>query len=412
MKIVVFSQLFFPENATISETVKRLAARGHQVTVMTGLPNAPRGHVFSGYGFFQRLREKINGVDVLRNWLIPRGKGSAIRLALNYLSFVVSASLGLMRLYGKRPDVIFVNQLSPVTVALPALLYKLLTRRPMAMWIHDLWPESVTAATGITSPLLMKPLDAMVRFIYRHCDLVFVQSQAMFDILEERGVPRSKVRYLPNPIEDLFAPLVDAPRHPALANVPKGFIVMNAGSIGQSHDIGSIIAAADRLRGHADIHIVFVGDGRARAAAEQQVKKLGLQSTVHFLGQFASTEMPSLFAAADMMLVTLLDQPIFALTVPLRTQTYMACAKPIICTVRGEAARIIDLEGAGFAVPPESPDKLADAILKAKALTPAERLAMGQRARNYFTENFASEKLLQTLENGLQDLVVRGKKQS
>ena len=125
MRIVVFSQLFFPENATISETVKRLAARGHDVTVMTGLPNAPRGSIFPGYGFFTRLRERIDGVEVLRNWLLPRGAGSAARLALNYLSFVFFASVGLVRLWGKQPDVIFVNQLSPVTVALPAIIYKL-----------------------------------------------------------------------------------------------------------------------------------------------------------------------------------------------------------------------------------------------------------------------------------------------
>lgn len=405
MRIVIFSQLYFPENATINETARLLASRGHDVTVMTGLPNAPAGKIFDGYGYLEKLREKIDGVDVLRNWLVPRGRGTALRMALNYLSYVFSASLGLIRLIGKKPDIIFVNQLSPVTVALPAIVYKKLCRVPMAMWIHDLWPDSVVAAGAMSDGPAYRLIGAMVRFIYRNCDLIFAQSLAMFETLAERGYPREKLRHLPNPIDPFFVPLSEAPIPAALSSVPPGFKLMFAGGIGKAQDVPTILAAAKILHEkQSKVQFIIVGDGRDRRDAQQMAQDLGIGDMVHFAGSHQAAHMPQFYAHADAMLVTLLDRPIFSVTVPLKVQTYLACAKPIVCNVRGEAARIVNEAKAGATVAPENPRLLADAIEQLTCLDRFALAELGSNALRYYKEHYASEKLLATIENGLSEL--------
>ena len=166
MKILIFSQLFHPETASINETSKMLVSNGHEVTVMTGIPNVPTGKFFKGFGAFKRLRDDYLGVTVLRNWLIPRGSGSRILLSLNYITFVFFCSIGLMRLVGKKYDIIFVNQLSPITVAIPAIFYKWLTGKPLVMWVHDLWPDSVIAAGALKEGFLYRCIGKIVTFIY------------------------------------------------------------------------------------------------------------------------------------------------------------------------------------------------------------------------------------------------------
>ncbi len=402
MKIVIFSQRFNPEVATINEVASLLVARGHDVTVMTGLPNAPKGKIFDGYGPFKRLKEKWNGVDIRRNWLIPRGSGSSWRLPITYLSFAAFASLMLPRLRGKNPDIIFVNQLSPITKALPAILYKKFTGAPMVMWIHDLWPESVASSGAIKSERAIDAIGNMVSYIYRHCDLILVQSKAMNPKVVERGGAVDQITFLPNPIDTFFAPVENAERPEALAKIPlDAFVLMFAGNIGRSQDLPTIIAAADRLREHKDIHWVFVGDGFFRPEAEAMVKKRGLEDCVHFVGSHPIDTMPQFYAAADAMLVTLKNEEIFALTVPLKTQGYLACARPVVCNVPGEAARIINEAAAGVTAPPEDPEALAATVHQAYTMRGAQLEAKGRNGRRYFEANYTQEKILDALEGAL-----------
>ncbi len=413
MKIVIFSQLFYPEVVSINEVASLLVARGHEVTVMTGLPNAPVGKIFDGYGPFKRLKEIWHGVEIRRNWLIPRGSGSSWRLPINYVSFAAFASLMLPRLSGKKPDIIFVNQLSPVTKALPAILYKKITGAPMVMWIHDLWPESVASSGAIKNKRVIGAIGKMVNYIYRHCDLIFVQSKAMNPKIVERGVSPGAIAFLPNPIDTFFVPVAPgktAQRPEALAQVPQdAFILMFAGSIGRSQDLPTIIAAADRLRQHKDIHWVFVGGGFSQPEAEAMVKKRGLEKCIHFVGSHPIEAMPQFYAAADAMLVTLKNEEIFALTVPLKTQGYLACAKPLICNVPGEAARIINEADAGFTVPPEDPEALADAVRQAYNMRGAQLEAKGRNGRRYFEANYTQEKILDALEGALHKRILNSR---
>ncbi len=402
MKIVIFTQLYHPETASITETSKLLAERGHSVTVMTGLPNAPAGKIFKGYGFFIKLREDLANVRVLRNWLIPRGKGSKIMMSLNYLSFVFFCSLGLWRLGLKRPDVIFVNQLSPITVALPAIFYKWFTGKPLVMWIHDLWPDSVIASGALKEGKLYRTIGKLVDFIYSNCDFFFPQSIAMMEVLSTRGIPKNKMVYLPNPIDPFFKPLKRSQVIKGVEKIPTGFKVMFAGGIGKAQDFKTILEAAAILKtDFSEIKFIIVGDGRDKNEAKSRVAKLGLLETVLFLGSHPVEMMPQFYSNADVMLVTLKDEPIYEVTVPLKVQTYMACGKPIICNVKGEASRVIEEANCGFTTEPENPKKLANAIKEAFYLKQKDLEQLGFNALHYFEKNFKREKLIQTLEDNI-----------
>ncbi len=405
MKIIVFSQRFYPEVASINEVACLLTKRGHKITIMTALPNAPAGKIFDTYGPFKRLKEKWNGVDIRRNWLIPKGNGSNKRLILTYISFVISASIMLPRLRGKKPDVIFVNQLTPITKALPAILYKKITGAPLVMWVHDIWPESVSSSGAIKNKKVVNLIGKMVNYIYKNCDHILIQSKAMQPKIEERGVAQERITYLPNPIDKLFKPISNSSKSAILKSIPSNaFIVMFAGSIGRSQDITTIIQAAEILKDNSDIYWVFVGGGSEQKKAKNLAELSEASKNISFTGNQAIESMPNFYNTADVMLVTLRNEEIYSLTVPLKIQGYLACAKPIICNIPGEAARIINEANAGFTSPPEDPEALANAVLKAYKIKGTELNLKGQNARAYFNQNYTQVKIIDILETTLQEL--------
>lgn len=403
MKILVFSQLYSPETATITDLCRDLTRKGHNVTVMTGLPNAPGGKIFQGYGLFSKLREHLDGVDVRRNWLIPRGSGNNLRMILNYLSFVCFCSLGLLRLRGKTFDVILVNQLSPITVALPAILYKIIYRKKIVMWVHDLWPDSVIAAKAISNGFAYKAIGQLVKFIYSKIDFFLPQSIAMLETLENRGIPKERMKFTPNPIDDIFSsrkPLVPVQEESEFSG-PCRF--MFAGGVGAAQDFDTILHAASLARAEVEIRILVVGDGRALEKAKRLSHDLGLTQEVEFFGRHPVEAMPGFYAQADFMLVTLLDEPIFAVTVPLKVQTYMSAGKPIICNVRGETTRVINEAKCGFSVPPGDSRALAKALIAAVKTCDIERLEMQNSARKYFNENYSKDLIIESVEAVLEN---------
>ena len=404
MKIVIFSQRFFPENASINEVSSLLIDRGHNITVMTGLPNAPAGKIFKGYGPFTKVKEYWKNIDIRRNWLIPKGNGSSKRLSLNYLSFALFSSVMLPRLRGIKPDIIFVNQLTPITQAIPAILYKKITGASLAMWVHDLWPESVASSGAINNKYAISVIGKLVDYIYKHCDIIYVQSQAMNNKIEERGVSPDKIHYLPNPIDPIFKPTTKTKINSLFSNIPeKSFIIMFAGNIGRSQDLPTIIEAAKILKNHQDIHWVFVGDGRSLDESKEMATSYDLVNT-HFIGGHPLEKMPLFYSVANLMLVTLLNEEIYSLTVPLKTQSYLACAKPVICNVPGEATRIINEAKAGFTLPPENPTMLAEKVLEAYNLPKNKLDQKGKNARKYFEAHYEQYKIIDFLENSLKKL--------
>lgn len=405
MRILVVSQYFWPENFRINDLVTGLTDRGHRVTVLTGQPNYPKGEFFEGYGWFKRTREVFHGAEVIRVPLLPRGAGGAIRLALNYFSFVVFGSLfGPMRARGPH-DVIFVFAPSPITACLPAIVIKAYKRIPLILWVQDLWPESLSATGSVTSRHVLSAVKWLVSFIYRRCDLILAQSRAFLPAIAEIDSGRPRVTYFPNSAESLYRPVVVESDAPERADLPLGFRIVFAGNIGAAQDFPTILTAAEILKARDDIHWIILGDGRLAAWVKDEITRRGLQERVHLLGQHPVESMPRYFQLADILLVTLKRDPIFSLTIPSKIQSYLACQKPIVAGLDGEGARVVQESGGGLAVPTESPDALAQAVLKIYALTESERAEMGRRARSYFDMHFERSMLTDKLESWMRSLV-------
>ncbi|MFO0524182.1 MAG: glycosyltransferase family 4 protein [bacterium] len=411
MKLLVVTQYFHPENFRINDLVEGMVARGHEVTVLTGLPNYPGGRWHDGYRpLFGPWRERLFGASVIRVPMMARGRAAGWRLALNYLSFAFAAStIGALRAHG-RYDAIFVFEPSPVTVGIPATVCRALTGAPILFWVLDLWPESVVAASGLRARWARGPVDALTRWRYRRCDRVLAQSRAFFGPLERQGVTAAQLRYFPSWAESVYRP-VDrevasrgngiAPLTPVL---PAGFKVLFAGNIGVAQDFPTILAAAERLRERRDIHWVIAGDGRMRGWVQEEIERRRLGRTVRLLGALPMADMPNLFARVDALLVTLRDEPIFALTIPGKIQSYLACGRPVIAALNGEGADVIRRARAGVACNAEDPEALARAVVQMAALPAAEREAIGARARACYLAQFDREQAFRQLERWMAEL--------
>ena len=408
LNVLVVSQYFWPESFRVNDLVLGLSERGHRVTVLTGKPNYPDGAFFKGYGFLRPVRERYGEVEVLRASLIPRGSGSGWRLALNYLSYALFASLLGPLLCRGRYDVIFVYEPSPITVGLPAIVMKRLKRAPLLFWVQDLWPESLAATGAIRSKHVLGWVSSMVRYIYRRCDRVLVQSRSFTERVEEHGADPQNVEYLPNWAEALYQPERLEDDAPERREMPWGFRVVFAGNVGAAQSFETILGAAERLKRHPEVRWVVFGDGRRRRWVEERVRELGLEENVFLLGRRPVKAMPRYFALADALLVTLKREEIFSLTVPTKVQSYLACGRPVVAALDGEGARVIEDSGAGLVAPAEDAEALAEAVLRLYEAVPEERREMGRRGRGYFEEHFEREKLLDRLESWMRDLAEGG----
>lgn len=402
MRILIVTQYFWPENFRINDLAQGLRNRRHEVTVYTGKPNYPEGKFFRGYGFLGHSDETFGGIRVIRVPLVPRGDGGRFRLALNYLSFAFFASLlAPFRVFGDF-DVILVYEPSPVTVGLPALVLKVLKGAPLLFWVQDLWPESLVAADVVRTPWILAGIERLVRFIYRRCNRILVQSQAFVGAILPYGIPREQILFFPNTAEALYQPVTLEPDAPERTQLPAGFRVMYAGNIGAAQDFATILSAADRLRDEAAIQWIILGDGTARPWVESEIKRRGLGNSVHLLGRQTVESMPRFFALADTMLVSLRRDPILALTLPARVQSYLACGRPIIAALDGEGARVIKEAGAGIVPGSGDPDTLARAVMAIYRMPETARQAMGLRGRRYFEQHFGRETLLTRLEGWMR----------
>lgn len=406
MKILFISQYFWPENFRINDLALGLSEKGHDVTVLTGIPNYPQGQFYPGYGVFSKRRQDHGGVRVVRVPIIPRGKGGTFQLIVNYLSFTVFAAF-LGPLYCRdHYDLIFFS-LSPFTEGIPAMLFKKIKKAPTVFWLQDIWPESLSATGAISSPFVLKMVRTLVRSIYRECDMILTQSRVFSSYIERDGISPDRIRYFPNSAEDLYKPVTLEADASERTNIPPGFKVVFAGNIGTAQDFGTILSAAERIKHYNDIHWVIIGEGRMRPWVEEQVKMRGLSETVHLIGRYPMETMPRFFALADVLLVTLKREPIFALTIPGKVQSYLACARPIIAALDGEGARVVEESGAGLACPAEDPDALAETVLKMYHMTTDERARMARQGRAYFEDNFERHMLLDRLDGWFSELVGR-----
>lgn len=405
---MIVSQYFWPETFRINDVALGLKERGHEVTVLTGIPNYPQGRFFKGYGIFRPYQQSYQGVQVRRVPMFARKAGGRVRLSLNYLSFAISASLLGPLWCREKYDLILVYEPSPVTVGLPAIVLKRLKRLPIMFWVQDLWPESLSAAEAVSSERILNLVARVVRFIYKRCDRILVQSRAFTPRVESLGAKPEDIRYFPNWAEELYKPLElegDAPEH---NEIPQGFRIIYAGNVGAAQSFETILAAADKLKDYSDIRWMIFGEGRMQEWVRGRIRNMGLETTVHLLGSRPMEKMPGYFSLADALLVSLRKAPIFSLTIPSKIQSYLASGRPILASLDGEGARIVREAEAGTVAPAQDADALAEAALKLYRASSEEREQMGRHGREYFEEHFEREKLLDRLEDWMRELTAEG----
>ncbi len=402
MRILIVSQYFWPENFRVNDLAAEMVRRGHQVTVLTGLPNYPDGAIFPDYTANPSSFLDYKGAEVIRVPLLPRGKGG-LRLMLNYLSYAVTASLlGPWRLRGRKFDATFVFQGSPVTVGLPAIVLKWFKKTPIALWVLDLWPQSLEAVGAVKSPFILGLVDRMVTFIYRNCDRVLGQSRAFLPELRRHVNDPSKVDYLPSWSEDELADFDSVPA-PEVPSRPDLFNIVFTGNIGEAQNLPAVLAAAEALR-NEPVRWIIVGDGRQAQWVRDEVVRRNLSDQVVLPGRFPLERMPSFFAHADALLATLKTSPAFAMTIPGKVQSYLAAGKPILAMLDGEGAAVVRDSGAGFAVPSGDASAFADAVRKLVTLSPSARSEMGLCGRNYAEREFGRGAIMSRIEQILLNL--------
>lgn len=388
MKILVVSQYFWPESFIINDIVRILDEQGHEVVVATGKPNYPDGKIFDGYRANGTLRERyLDKIDVLRVPLWPRGEGGAKNLVLNYLSFVLTGLLFLPWMLRKREfDAILVFAPSPILQAIPAIPLKWLKKAKLALWVQDLWPESLAATGFVKNPYVLRAVGGLVRMIYRCCDTLLVQSHAFFEPVS-RYADRKKIAYFPNSM-DISRPeeVLSIPTE-LQVSLDNYFCVVFAGNLGTAQALDTLVQAAVHLRDDPRIRLVLIGSGSRLAWLKSQQQSLELDNLI-LAGRFPPEAMPQIFERSSALLVSLNDNEIFAQTVPSKIQAYLAAGRPIIASMNGEGARVILEAGAGLASPAEQALPLAENIRCMQALGVSERQAMGKSGRDYFDANF------------------------
>lgn len=411
MRILVVSQYFWPENFRINDLVTEFCRRGHEVTVLTGYPNYPSGRIFPEFRDNPEVYRNLGSANVVRVPIASRGT-STLRLMLNYVSFAVSATLlGAWRLRGRSFDVIFVFEPSPVSVGLPAVFLRYLKRAPLTFWVLDLWPESLAAVDVVRSKWALKAVGYLVSFIYNRCDLILAQSRSFIPQIRRYSNGRAAVEYFPSWSDAAF----DFSAIEAAKEVPEGkevFSIMFAGNIGDAQDFPAILDAAERLKEDRSIRWLIVGDGRASEWVKSEIKRRELEHCVLMLGRHPVDRMPSFYKVADALLVSLKDEPIFAMTIPGKLQSYLAAGIPVLAMLNGEGADIVKHSGAGLTCPAGDGHALADAARQLATTEVNALRAMGERGLAISNAEFDRTLLISRLLSWFEDLSVGGLKRA
>jgi len=412
MKLLVWSQYFWPENFRINELVTGLVQSGLSVTVLTGKPNYPEGRFYPGYRARGLSQEAFQGAEVVRVPMLPRGSDSALRLVLNYLSFIFSGYFFAPWVLRNRPfDAVFVYAPSPLLQALPAILLARLNRVPLIVWVQDLWPEALSATGYVRNRGLLRIVEMMVRYVYRHADSILIQSEAFRAPIARLIAGEEKIRFFPNSADlpNTVAQASESAQRLA-EEMKECFAIVFAGNIGQAQSMGTLVEAAECLREHRDLKFYLVGTGSQADQVAAEVRRRKLDNLL-LVGRFPVEDMPVLFDAASVLLVMLGDDSVGNYTIPSKLQAYLVSGRPVIGCINGEGAHVINESGAGVSCPAGDSEALAKGVLKLYEMSPDARKKLGQNGFHYFMEHYEAKRLTGELIAHLEDCLSNRKKE-
>ncbi len=394
MKILVVCQYYWPEPYPIADACEELVRRGHEVDVVTGVPNYPIGEIYPGYRWGKNRHQVREGVRITRTFTIGRRKNKFFRF-LNYASFALSSCIRVLGLPGDY-DVVFTNQGSPVTMSAAAVLYGRKHRKPVVLYCMDLWPASLAAGgVGEQSPIY-RAFEKISGVIYRGADRILVTSGQFRDYLCEKfGIDSGIIQYHPQYANGDFCPMEPVARKDTVD-------LMFAGNVGTAQSMETVLEAAARLQERKELRWHIVGDGSAWERTAEQARTLKLENVI-FHGRKPQEEMPRYYARADAMLVTLTEDAWISMTLPQKVQTYLAAGKPIIGAANGEIPRTISQSGCGFCAAAGDGAGLARAV--EDFLNCPNRNQLGENGRRYYEAHFSRERFMDELEHVLAELI-------
>ncbi len=400
MKILVVCQHYWPENFRITEISEALAQMGHEVTAVVGRPNYPTGIIPKEYRWFRNRKQSRNGVSIRRCYEIGR-KQSKMGLAINYVSYMVAGSFKALMLAPK-VDVIFAYSTSPVLMSMPAALASRIYRKKMVINVLDIWPACLSAMNVPETSILYRFMTPVSRFVYASAQVLLYSSKRFQQYLKrvhDLHVPDEW--YLPQFADDAFSQGQDIQMLPKEEG--RTHLVF-AGNIGQMQSVETFIQTADLLRDEP-IGWHIIGDGSNEQACRDLAEDLNLGDRVRFYGRRPLEEMPSFYAMADAMLISMKNDPLVSDTLPGKVQGYMAAGKPVLGSITGEAAYVIHKASCGLCAEPEDAEAFATLVRTFIAMPPEERKACGEHAKAYYQQFFTKQQHMQHLEAVLRSLV-------
>jgi colanic acid biosynthesis glycosyl transferase WcaI len=391
MRILFVSHYFHPEvgapQTRILETAQLLSERGHEVTVLTGLPNYPDGVIPDAYRRHLVLRERIGEIRIIRSLVYPAPNRGFARRLVNHASFAVTSLLAAP-LTG-RPDVVIAES-PPLFAAVSAVLIARAWRAPLILNVADLWPESAVQLGALRDPRAIRLAEVLERFAYRHSAAITVPTAGMRTTLVSSGTAADKVVHLPNAVDPArFA------GHPPPGSHPRR--VIYCGTVGMAQGVGTLIDAAGELASGADgYEFLIVGDGAEREELMRSAGDRGL-TNVRFEGRVDRSKVPGLIASAELAVLCLRDVPLFEDALPTKMLEYMAAARPVVAAAAGDAARLLERSDAGIACPPGDATALAASISEAMR-DPIRAAKMGANGRRYVQLHCSREAFVDKLE--------------
>jgi len=404
-KILVYTNHYFPENFKINDIVNHFDDQEYSVKVITGIPNYPSGKIFENYGYFKKNNETKGNVKIRRLPLITRGKGSAFRLFINYISYFFSVLIYTIYLilFNKKYDIIFVHHTSPIFIAISPCLYKIFNKQvKMILWDLDIWPESLEATGAIKNKKVLKSIKKLVEILYNKFDIILVGSNSFVQIVKKR-VKNIPVVHFPNWAEDIFEGGLINELTTKTEIQTENLKIMFAGNIGEAQDVYSILKLIDKCK---DKHIdwVFVGDGRMKNWLERELNLITILGEINFLGSHPIQKMPFFFKQADVMLLSLKNDDIFSKTVPAKLQAYLGSAKPVFGMISGESKKIIIDSDAGWCSDSGDIESAYNNICEVLKCNDKELSEKGIRGLNFYNKKFNKNLRLVQIDNIIENI--------
>lgn len=396
MKILVVCQHFYPEQFRINDICYELAKKGHDVTVLTGLPNYPKGKVLNDYKWFKNRNQIINDVKIKRCSLVGRGSG-IIKMCINYIWFAISASI--KALFMKKDfDIVYVYQLSPITMVLPAILVSKIKKIPLVIHCLDQWPISITTGGISKKSIIYKILQKISIWIYKKANLITISSKSFKTYFEKELKIFAKEKgllYWPSYAESDYENI--------LFEKNDKFDLLFAGNVGPAQSVETIIEAANILKNEKNILFHIVGDGLSLQECKNLAQKYNL-SNIKFYGFHDVKEMPNFYKIADAFLITMINNEVVNNTLPAKVQSYMVAGKPIIGAISGEVKKVIEDADCGLCCESLDYKKLAKIILKASE-SKKELEKWSNNSKEYYKKYFEKDNCISILEKIFKNLI-------